>query len=858
MNATDLRCEFFENPVGLENPRPRLSWRPDSEADCARQTAYQVKVYGDPESIGKKTAVVFWDSGVVPSAESHLVPYAGQALRSRQRCWWQVRLWDGEGRCSDWSVLAWWEMGLLEAGDWRARWVTCPPPEGRGLEGWTPYLRREFELADRPEKARIYLAARGLYQVRINGRLIGDRAISPDWSDYSSRCFYQAFDLTDDLVAGVNTLAVVLSGGWFAGSIGFFGQRFHYGRLPWFLGQLEMDCPDGLIRRILTDQDWVASPGPIVSSDLMQGEDQDPSRALPGWDRSGFDQADWRPVDTEELDADLMRVSPSPPLRCSLELPARSVTATPGGWLVDFGQNLTGWVRARVRGTRDEKIRLRHGEVLDPEGALYTANLRAAVQIDSIQVEDTDEVVFEPSFTLHGFRYLEVAGLATEPKPADFIARVVHSDLPVTGSFRCSDEELNRVWETMLWGQRSNYVCVPTDCPQRDERLGWTGDAQLFAPLACYNMECAGFFHKFLTDLADGQSLEGGIPEVGPRISTYLDAAPAWGDAFIILPWLVYQMYGDDAAVLDHFEAMERWMGYIERANPDGIRRHRLNGNYGDWVALGQETDKVLIATAYWVECARLMEKMARVSGRDDRVPVYADLTRRLIEGFGREFVRGDRLTSDTQTAYVLALRFGLVEGSARTAFQDRLLDLLAENGGYPDTGIIGSAHLPEVLAQAGRFDVAYAIFDHTDCPSLRHMIRHGGTTVWERWDAWKDGIGFQDAEMNSFNHVALGSMGVWLYRWVAGIQVVEDHPGFSRVRLTPRPGGNLKWAEAVYESVRGRIVSRWERKGEHCCFIFEIPPNVEAEVDLPGAGEEGEPLVIGSGRHRFERPFQS
>lgn len=856
MNANQLRCEFLKDPVGLETPRPRLSWQLESAVNGDGQAAYQVMVYGDPDSIGKKTAMILWDSGRVTSSESHLVVYAGQPLRSRQRCWWQVRVWDRQGGCSEWSELAYWEMGLLEPGDWLARWVTAPPPEDRGLEGWTLYLRRTFELTQGLEKARLYLAARGLYQVRINGRKIGNRAITPDWSDYNARCFYQTHDLTHDLVPGVNTLAVIVSGGWYAGSIGFFGQRFHYGRLPWFLGQLEMDCSDGLVRRILTDGDWVASSGPIVSSDLMQGEDHDCGREIDGWDGADFDSSEWRSVVTEDLDATLMRVCPSPPLRETVEVPARSVSATDRGWVVDFGQNMAGRIRAKVQGAPGEVVRIRHGEVLDPAGRLYTENLRDAVQIDSIRVKDTDPVVFEPGFTLHGFRYVEFEGLAADPKPADFTALAVHSDLPVTGTFRCSDGELNQVWDAMLWGQRGNYVCVPTDCPQRDERLGWTGDAQLFAPLACYNMECAGFFRKFLTDLADGQSMEGGIPEVGPRISTFLDAAPAWGDAFIILPWILVQMYGDRGAVEEHFGAMERWMDYIARANPDGIRRNRLNGNYGDWVPPGAETDKVLIATAYWVECARLMEKMARLLGREDRALRYGALVERLTDAFAREFIRSDRLTSDTQTAYVLALRFELVSGATRTAFEDRLLALLAGNDGFLDTGIIGSAHLPEVLARAGRFEEAYRLFDQTECPSLRFMVRHGATTIWERWDAWKPDVGFQDAGMNSFNHVALGSMGVWLYRWVAGIQVDEIHPGFSRFRLSPRPGGSLTWAEATYDSVRGRIQSGWERDGDRCRFTFEVPANTEAVIDLPGKGEadDDQPLVVGGGRHVFER----
>lgn len=856
MTPHTLRCEFFRDPLGLENRRPRLSWLLGSDRDGEVQTTFQVKVYGDPESIGRKTEVVLWNSGEVRSAQTHLVPYAGQPLRSRQRCWWQVRVWNGDGQVSDWSELAVWETGLLEPCDWQAAWVSAPPPEGRGLEGWTVYLRRKFELATRPERARFYLAARGLCQVRVNGQRLGDLAIAPDWSDYHARCFYRTFDLTDSLRSGTNTVAVVLSGGWFAGSIGFFGQRFHYGRLPWLLGQLEMDGADGVRRYVRTDGAWRASPGPIVSSDLMQGEDYDCGAEIEGWDRSEFDDAGWVPVTVRERDGVALRVSPSPPLRSTAEVPARTVSRSGDGWLVDFGQNLTGWVRARVRGRPGETVSLRHGEVLDAAGGLYTENLRDAVQVDSIRVKDTEPVVHEPSFSLHGFRYLQVDGLAGEPVAGDFAARVVHSDLPLTGSFRCSDRELERVWEITLWGQRSNFVCVPTDCPQRDERLGWTGDAQLFGPLGCYNMECAGFFRKFLTDLADGQSMEGGIPEVGPRISTFLDAAPAWGDAFIIIPWLLYQMYGDAEPMTEQFAAMERWMGYIERANPDGIRRHRLNGNYGDWVSLGSETDTVFIATLYWIECARLMEQMARVLGLEVRADFYAGLLARLGGACGRTFLQGDRLTSDTQTAHVLALRFGLLTAAQRAAFERRLVELLEANGGALDTGIVGSAHLPEVLSRAGRVDLAYGLMNRPDCPSLRFMVRSGATTVWERWDAWKPDVGFQNPGMNSFNHVALGSMAVWLYRWVGGIQVDEDHPGFARFRLAPRPGGGLTWAEVTYDSVRGRILSRWEREGQRCRFSFDVPANTEAVVDLPGADSSGkcETVVVGGGRHVFDR----
>ncbi|MEZ5276961.1 MAG: family 78 glycoside hydrolase catalytic domain [Opitutaceae bacterium] len=856
MRPHGLRCEYFRNPLGIENRCPRLSWLIDSGKAGERQTAWQVKVYGDPASIGRKTEVVLWNSGRVPSSESHLIRYAGQTLRSRQRCWWQVRVWNGDDEVSEWSELAVWEMGLLEPSDWQARWVTAPPPEGRKLEGWTIYLRREFLLEGRPLGARLYLTARGLYQLRVNGRPIGDLAITPDWSDYRSRQFYQTYDLTEQLQSGRNTLAVILSGGWYAGSIGFFAQRFHYGKLPWLLGQLEMDGADGLRRSILTDGEWLAAPGPVESSDLMQGEIYDPSCERVGWDRSGCDPSGWVPVTTEARDEVGLRISSSPPLRRTGEVSARSVTRSGDGWLVDFGQNLTGWVRAKVNGLPGGEITFRHGEVLDEAGELYTENLRDAVQVDRIRPKDADPVVYEPSFSLHGFRYLKVDGLAGEPKAGDFAAQVVHSDLPVTGGFRSSDPELNRVWEMTLWGQRSNFVCVPTDCPQRDERLGWTGDAQLFAPLACYNMECAGFFRKFLTDLADGQSMEGGLPEVGPRISTFLDAAPVWGDAFIIIPWLLYQMYGDVETMALHYDSMERWMDYIGRANPDGVRRNRLNGNYGDWVCLGPETDKVLVATVYWVECARLMEKMAGVLGKAGRAEFHADVRRRVGEAFRREFIRGDRLSSDTQTAYVLALRFGEITDAERSLYQRRLIELLEANSGALDTGIVGSAHLLEVLSEAGRVDLAYGLMNRPDCPSLRFMVRSGATTVWERWDAWKPDVGFQNPGMNSFNHVALGSMAVFLYRWMGGIQVDERHPGFSRFRLAPRPGGDLEWVEVTYDSVRGRILSRWERDGERIRFLFEVPSNTEAVVDLPGQSlDEGDgPIVVGGGRHRFER----
>jgi alpha-L-rhamnosidase len=856
MNPSNLRCEYSFDPIGIESEQPRLSWLLESARDGERQLAFQIKVYGDPDSIGKKTEVICWDSGRVESGRTHLIAYAGQPLRSRQRCWWQVRVWNEAGEVSDWSDLAIFEMGLLDRVDWRAKWISLPPPVDRNLEGWTVYLRREFDLRSTPTLGRIYLTARGLYRAFINGTRVGDHALSPDWSDYHARSYYQTFDVTDLLEAGRNAIGVVLSGGWYAGSIGFFGQRFHYGRLPWFLGQLEVDCGDGVVSRSVTDESWVASAGPIVSSDLMQGEDYEVALEMPGWDRAGFEADGWCPVSIEKLDRVDLRVSPTPPLRATLEIPATSVQKRPNGWLVDFGQNMSGWVRMTLRGTPGTPIRFRHGEVLDTEGGLYTENLRSATQGGSIQVNETKQIAHESSFSLNGFRYLEVTGLATDPSPDDFTARAVHSDLPLTGLFECSDAELNQVWGNTVWGQRGNYVSVPTDCPQRDERLGWTGDAQLFAPLGAYNMECVGFFRKFLVDLADGQSIEGGIPEVGPRISTFLDAAPAWGDAFIILPWLLYQMYGDAEPMAMHYSAMDRWMGYIERANPDGIRRNRLNGNYGDWVSLGSETDKVLIATIYWAECARLMEKMARVLGCSVDAQRYADKAERVVEAFSSEYIRGDRLTSDTQTAYVLTLRFGLVSGAKQEAFQERLIELLAENGGRLNTGILGSAHLPEVLARAGRMDLAYRLFNCKDCPSLRFMARSGATTIWERWDAWKPDAGFQNPGMNSFNHVALGSMGVWLYRWVAGIQVDEGHPGFSRFRLAPRPGGGLDWAEATYDSVRGRIRSRWDREGKRLRFVFDLPPNTEALIDLPGSEDSAfeTEMVIGGGRHEFER----
>ncbi len=622
------------------------------------------------------------------------------------------------------------------------------------------------------------------------------------------------------------------------------------------MAQLDVEYEDGTRESVVTDGTWRCATGPILYSDFLIGESYDARQASTGWDYPGFDDSGWHDVGVEDLGDVPLVAQPDEGIKVTEEIQSKTVSEPESGVHVfDLGQNMVGWARLRVDGEAGTRVTLRHAEALNPDGTIYTANLRFARATDHYVLRGGGEELYEPRFTFHGFRYVEVTGYPGRPPLDAITGLVVHSATPPTGHFECSNSMVNKLQSNIVWGQRGNFLSIPTDCPQRDERLGWTGDAQVFVRTAAFNTDVAAFFAKWMVDVEDAQSPEGAFPDVAPLLDdlTLMDlslGAAAWGDAGVIVPWTMLKVYGDTRLVERHYGAMTRWMAYLLEANPHLLRQRKLGNNYGDWLSpRGDKTPKDLLGTAYWAYDARLMSEMARAIERPEDASYHEELFGKIREAFVRAFVAADgRLEGDTQTGYVLALRMNLLPEGLREKAAAHLVGAIEREGWHLSTGFAGVGHLLPVLTEAGHLDVAYRLLDNETFPSWGYTIKHGATTIWERWDGWTEEQGFQSPNMNSFNHYSLGSVGEWLYRYVAGIDLDPQTPGYGRIVIRPRPGGGLTHASGQYDSVRGRIVSAWSIEDTSFRLKVTIPPNTTATVHVPAAdgaevSESGRPL---------------
>ncbi len=843
LHPVSLRCEYRDNPLGIDTPAPRLAWQFTASGRGRRQTAYQVIAAAEWELLNEDRGDL-WDSERVESNQSVHVSYAGTDLGSGQRVWWKVRVWDESGQASDWSEAAWWQMGLLAPGDWKARWITALTPRYLALPV-SPYLRREFEIAKPVKRATLTATARGVYELHLNGQRVGDDIFAPGWTDYAKRIQYQTHDVTDLLQDGPNALGAILGDGWYGGHLGYLRKRDHYAphptshsMRPLLLAQLEIEYADGTGETIVSDDGWRGGTGPIQSSDFLFGETYDARLEMPGWDRPGFDDAHWTPTwvePTQNEDFPLV-AQPDAPVRVTQDLPAQGLAEPlPGTFIFDLGQNMVGWARLTVNLPTGTVLRLRFGEMLNPDGTLYTTNLRSAAATDTYICKGGGET-WEPRFTFHGFRFVELTGYPGRPGLEVVTGRVVHSDTPPAGKFECSNALVNQLQSNIVWGQRGNFLSIPTDCPQRDERLGWMGDAQIFVRTATTNCDVAAFFTKWMRDVEDAQSPEGGFPDIAPRTADNMsDGAPAWGDAGVIVPWTIYQVYGDTRILETHYDAMAKWVEYLRSVNPEGVWTNRRSNDFGDWLSIAADTDKTLLATAYYAYDVSLMARIARTLGRTADAADYDALLMTIKAAFQAAFVAPDgKLKGDTQTAYVLALHFDLLAPELRPLAAKHLTEDVAAKNGHLSTGFVGVGYLCPALTDAGYTDIAYQLLLNETFPSWGYSIRHGATTIWERWDGWTTDKGFQTPDMNSFNHYSLGSVGEWLYRYVAGIDTHPDAPGYERILIQPHPGGGLSYAGAEYAGIRGLIASRWTQAGNTLTLDVSIPPNTTATVLLP------------------------
>jgi alpha-L-rhamnosidase len=855
---TDLRCNYLVGPLAIREGPPTFSWSTEADSGVGRQRSYQLLVATDELSLDRHEGSA-WDSGRRDGTTAGDVRYEGQTLEPLGRYFWKVRIWTASDTPSPWSAVATFEVGIGGTEQWTASWVSWDdqalafePATERGPVDQVqmglapvPYVRREFDVAGGLSSARLYVTARGLYEIRLNGKRVGDGVLAPGWTDYAVRIQYQAHDVTEMLEPGTNAMGALVGDGWYSGYFGFQPKRSgaHYGDHPELLAQLHLRYLDGTSEWIVTDRSWKANWGAILHADPLMGELLYPGLHPVGWDEAGFDDRRWYPVAARPHDqAAAIVADPGPAIRVTEELTPRSIVPVEdGGFVIDFGQNLTGWIRLVVDGAGGETIRIRHGEMLDTDGRLYVDNLRTARQTDEFWTSGGPEV-FEPHFTWHGFRYVEVAGHPGPLTSEDVTACVVHSDIEVTGVFECSDPVVNQLHANIDWSLRGNFLSVPTDCPQRDERLGWLGDAQVFARTATYVRDVLTFFDKWLDDVMDAQLDSGAFTDMAPSLGLPWFGAPAWGDAGVIIPWTLFKMYGSLGPTARCYGAMSRWMEFISAGNPDQLRTRELGNDYGDWLAPdGDATPHELLATAYWAYDATLMSDLATALGREADAAHYHQLAGEIARAFATEFVGDDgEVGTNTQTGYALALFMNLVPSHLRARAADHLVDAISARQWHLSTGFVGVGYLLPVLSGHGYSDVAYRLLDQETLPSWRYPIRQGATTIWERWDGWTEESGFQSPHMNSFNHYSLGSVGEWLYRFVVGIDQPTDHVGFECAQLRPHPGASMSWAGAVFHSRRGPIGSTWRRHRDSLTLDVSIPPNVTASIHVPSTDPAG------------------
>ena len=847
MQITNLRSEYLVNPLGIAVASPRLSWELLSGHRGVRQSAYRVRVARDEGALGAGGADL-WDSGRVESDQSIQIEYGGAPLRSRQRVWWSAEVWAGDESAVS-AGPAFWEAGLLDPGDWNAQWI------GSALVGTPqesvpcPYLRREWTpRVGGVRSARLYVTALGLYEFSINGQRVGEDVFRPGWTDYRRRLFYDTYDVTALLRPGPNALGAILADGWYCGRLAHL-DRQQYGDRPRLLAQVVVEYADGSEETISTDAAWKTSVGPILAADLLMGETYDARRELPGWDAPGFDDAAWQPAKLFPAPETRLVARRGPPVRATQELvpaPPVACDSLPDahrGYLFDVGENMVGAVRLRLRGPRGLTVRLRYGERLQPDGSLYTANLRKARATDHYTLKGDGEEVYQPRFTFHGFQYVEVSAAAWEAAP-ELTGIVLHSDLPLTGEFSCSDPLVTQLQRNIQRSQRGNFLEVPTDCPQRDERLGWTGDAQVFVGTAAFNMDVAAFFTKWQDDLADAQQDSGSIPPLVPHCCLGPDGGPAWADAVLIIPWTIYQIYGDTRLLREHYGNFMRFIDYLVDTSPGKLRCAEDSPTmacFGDWLALDSSpnsfggTAKGLIGTAFFAHSMKLLSLVAGVLGKTEDAEKYGRLFEEVRAAFNARYVAADGAIipeTRTQTAGVLALHFDLLPPSARGVVADELVADIRGRGMHLSTGFVGSPYLPHVLTAEGRLDVMFQLLHQKTWPSWLYAVTQGATSIWERWDGWTEEKGFQTTDMNSFNHYAYGAVGEWLFGDVAGIKA--GAPGYKRIVIRPHTG-DLASARARFHSMHGPIVSDWQRGGEgQFTLRVEIPPNTTATIHLP------------------------
>jgi alpha-L-rhamnosidase len=859
LQVTHLLTENQQNPISIDISLPRFSWQVKAgNIKNVLQIAYEIKV----RTAGDNKPV--WGSGKITDGQSIFIPYQGPALRSGTAYAWQVKIWDNQGHASAWSEKAIWRMGFLSPADWKATWIG-PGYAGDTINKPSPMLRKSFSLDKNIKSAFAYITAHGLYEAQINGAKIGDAYLTPGWTSYHKRLQYQVYDVTKMLAKGANAVGATLGSGWYRSIL--VSSPNHYGKDVGLLFQLEIEYTDGTHQTIVSDGSWKSATGELRYAEIYNGATIDSRMAQKDWSKAGFNDAEWVNVKVQNYDKANLIATYNEPVKKQETFKALKVITTPKGEkVIDFGQNLVGWVQLKANGKAGDSIKLSHTEVLDKEGNFYTENLRGAKAQNIYILNGKGTEYFEPQFTWQGFRYIKVEGIHGDLNLADFTAVAIYSSMPPTGEFSCSNPLLNQLQHNIQWGQKGNFLDVPTDCPQRDERLGWTGDAQVFSRTASFNMNVHNFFTKWLKDVSADQNSDGSIPHIIPDVFKQNDSenggSTGWSDVATVVPWNMYLAYGDKKLLQEQYPSMKKWVDYMQHHAKNDL--WNTGWHFGDWLfysvindldGTSAITSKYLIAQCFYAYSTQLLINAATALGNKADVESYSFLLERIKAAYLKEYVTPNGLiSSDTQTAYALALSFDMLPESLRTQAAARLAGNITRYGNHLSTGFLGTPYLCHALSRFGFADVAYKLLLQETYPSWLYPIKMGATTIWERWDGIKPDGTFETPTMNSYNHYAYGAIGDWMYRVISGIDTETDGPGYKKIIIKPTIGGKLTYANASYETPYGKLTSNWKIQNDTFYLDVDVPANTTATVFIPDNEEkEGYKIEkVGSGSYHF------
>lgn len=805
----DLKVEYLKNPLGIDTPYPRFFWKNRHPERGEKQTAFQIHVSSRPDVSWPD----LWDSGKVPSDSSIQIVYRGKPLESNRTYYWKVRVWDSKGRVSPWSEVAHFDTGLFHPSDWRGDWIS-----GENL------FRHEFELKEAPRRARAYICGLGYYELHLNGQKVGDHVLDPGWTTYAKRVLYVTYDVTPYLKKGKNAIGVMLGRGWSKAKILLF--------------QLYIETQDGQLVEIHSDEQWKTARGPIIEDSIYHGETYDARLEEPGWDLPNFNDSAWKKAQKAEPPGGVLSSQMMPAIKIVDTLvPLRMTNPAPGVFVFDLGQNISGWAQLKVSGPRGTDVRLRFAELLYDNGMINQENLRSARAEDHYILKGEGEEIWEPRFTYHGFRYIEVTGFPGVPKIDSVRGRVVHTAVSPTGNFSCSNQLLNDLQRIILWGQKTNLHSIPTDCCQRDERMGWMGDAHVTAEEAIMNFDMAAFYTNFLRNIRDVQGEDGSITDTVPHVWGSRPADPAWGTAYPLIAWYMYLYYGDKRILEEHYEPLKKYVEFLRSKAENNLVKF---SHYGDWVAIDKSPGS-LVSSFYYYYDVRILAEIAKILGKEKEAEEYSNLAASIKEAFNREYF--DAVTRNyaggSQTANTLPLFLDLApEQYRRSVWGNLFNDLVYKNNSHLTTGIIGTKYIFDVLTRFGNSDLAYDILTKTDYPSYGYMIKHGATTLWELWQLR------QGPSMNSHNHPMFGSVGAWLYRALAGINLfsptqtgadlLPEGIAFKKIFIRPQMVRDLTHASASIKTIIGEISCSWERSDRKIKLEVFIPMGCEAEIYLP------------------------